>query len=243
MLQNAGEKVWINAWRKDRSVRFASYALDRVGFARSLWWREWNAAPRVGFRKGDRGFEIFANEWFSWTGDLSAISHGKGNKSRHTSTRLTDCESWQDSKSLDTRRHVRWIFASVSSCTHNRRTLESTKEEGEHRANWNLINLLKHKLPQRARLRKFRGESRELKRAERPENRSSWQTNSQQTASASQNVSLRAGIHDWGQAWPIRHTRSTLCANIRDTRVGSLDVWWEMLDNHLARTDEAVSRI
>lgn len=62
MLQNASERV-LNKCLEERSIGpIASYTLDRVGFARSLWGREWNAAPRLGFRKGDRGFEIFANE-------------------------------------------------------------------------------------------------------------------------------------------------------------------------------------
>ena len=126
---------------EERSIgSIASYTLDRVGFARGLWGREWNAAPRLGFRKGDRGFEIFANEWFSWTGDLSAISHGKGNKSRHV-----DASDWlwvmAGFQSLDTR----GTFAEFSNGKRRKSPLfllahaigehrSQRKEEG-HRAN------------------------------------------------------------------------------------------------------------
>ena len=139
------------------------------------------SGTRVGFRKGDRGFEIFANEWFSWTGDLSAISYGKGNKSRHV-----DASDWlwvmARFQSLDTR----WTFereseenhlVSASSCTLDRGTSESTKEEG-HRANkvglYEFVEMLTSVF--RKFLQKFQddvchewSESRELKSAKRPE--------------------------------------------------------------------------
>lgn len=68
-----------------------SFLADRVGFARNLWVTDTRRGV-VNFRKGDRGYEIFANEWFSWAGDLSAVVPWKCGGENKNRSRL---ESWQ----------------------------------------------------------------------------------------------------------------------------------------------------
>lgn len=68
-----------------------SFLADRVGFARNLWVTDTRCGV-VNFRKGDRGYEIFANEWFSWAGDLSAAVPWKCGGENKNRSRL---ESWQ----------------------------------------------------------------------------------------------------------------------------------------------------
>lgn len=68
-----------------------SFLADRVGFARNLWVTDTRRGV-VNFRKGDRGYEIFANEWFSWAGDLSAVVPWKCGGENKNRSRL---ELWQ----------------------------------------------------------------------------------------------------------------------------------------------------
>lgn len=68
-----------------------SFLADRVGFARNLWVTD-TCCGVVNFRKGDRGYEIFANEWFSWAGDLSAVVPWKCGGENKNRSRL---ELWQ----------------------------------------------------------------------------------------------------------------------------------------------------